>query len=177
MNDRRRAAAVVVAAALAGLGGCEDGLPGREPLQVNAVSRAKLDLTGTSWEQCTELPSGSQRYREVHGEEGAISFTLTAFEDPGCTGTATPSSGFSAYGEARGDTSVTWTGTSPAGLPDPPPPATKVLLDAGSGSYGLDVYLVDDTVSPRVLYTGEPGAPTDAEGYPAQLHAVPEVER
>ena len=176
MNGPRLA--MVLAGALAALAGCESGLPGRDPLHVNAMSGAKVGLTGTSWELCTDAAAGSQRYREIHGEEGAITFVLATYGAPGCTGTATVSDTFAVYGEARGDAPVTWSGTAPAGVPDPPPPATKVRLQAPGGGATGDVYLVDDRdPAHRVLYTGDPRAPRDSSGYATKLYTDPEVEQ
>lgn len=173
MIDLRASA---LAAALALAAGCGSGLPGRDPLLVNTFTGGKANLSNTVWEACTDLAAGgSLRYREAHGEEGAITILQTPFDAAGCAGTAGQSAPISAYGEAHGDIPVTWAGTPPAGALDPPPLATKVVLDAGRGTYGLDVYLVDDRdPAHRVLYTGEPGAPTDASGFRTQLHPVGE---
>jgi len=180
MNDLRGPAAVLLAAAVA-IAGCGSGLPGRDPLHVNAVSGGKVDLTNTTWEWCADAAGGgSELYREAHGEEGAISFRHSTWDAPGCTGsqTAVLSPTGSAYGEARGDIPVTWAGTPPAGAPDPPPLATKVLLSTVDGFYAGDVYLVDDRdPAHRVLYTGALGSPRDDSGFPTQLHPVGEVER
>jgi hypothetical protein len=171
-KNRRLAAAAVCA--LATLAACEEGLPGREPLLVNAVSGAKVDLTGTTWESaCLDVTSGSERRREVHGEEGAVTSVTSTYAAAGCTGTATDSS-FTVYGEAAGDASVGWAGAPPAGL-GAQVLGTKVFLDAGY-AYGLDVYLVDDRASPRVLYSADPASGSQ-QSYPTLLLTGGEEER
>ncbi len=176
MKPARRAAAAL-AAALA-LAACEEGLPGREPLRVNAVSGGKVDLTGTRWESCRDLPEGgSDFWKEVHGEEGAITYTLVRYDAPACTGAAGAPAVLVALGDVVGDAAVGWSGTPRAGLADPPPPASRVLLGFGGGAWAGDVYLVDDTVSPRVLYTGDARGPRDPYTYPALLWAGGEGER
>jgi hypothetical protein len=171
VRDLRAAA---LAAALALAAGCGSGLPGRDPLEVNTFSGGKANLSNTVWEVCTNgATGGSYRYREAHGEEGAITIIQTPFDAPDCTGAAGTSVPTSAYGEARGDIAVTWAGTPPAGAPNPPPLATKVLLQAGG--YLGDVYLLDDRdPAHRVLYTGDLSSPLDDSGYPLQLHAAGE---
>lgn len=167
-----------LAAALALLlAACEEGLPFREPLHVRTASGVTVNLTGTSWRECTDDGAGgSASYREVHGEEGAITFLRETWTAPECTGTNSVVEAFAAYGEARGDVTVAWEGgTAPAPHLDPPPTATRVLLNSG-GAYGGDAYLVDDTVTPRVLYTGNP-ASIGGDGYPTQLRVVQEVEQ
>lgn len=173
MRALRRPA--LLAAALALLAACEEGLPGRDPLHVRAVSGVTVDLSGTIWEGCRDAADGSSsiRWREIHGEEGAITLSVTPYAAAGCAGTAGQTQAASVYGEAAGDASVGWAPAAPPGLPDPAV-ATRVFL-YGIGEF--DAYLVDDTASPRVLYTGEPTSPRDADGFPTKLWAGGEVEQ
>jgi hypothetical protein len=170
-----RTAPRLLLATLATLTACEEGLPGRDPLFVNGVSGADVAMTGTSWRLCTELESGSELYREVHGEEGAVTFLLSAFEASGCAGTGASADPTTVYGESRGDATVGWSGRPPPGL-ETPPPATRVRFRVGNAIVGLDVYLVDDRAAERVLYTGDPRS-SAADGYPTLLLATPEREQ
>jgi hypothetical protein len=54
--------------------------------------------------------------------------------------------------------------------------ATRLEVDFGAFGLGRDCSWVDDTVVPRVLYTGDPNAPVDADGYPGAFLEAGEVE-
>lgn len=170
MSRVRRPRTGVLLAALASLAACGDE---REPLVVAAVSGARVDLTGTTWELCLEdspAAGQSERYREVHGADGAVTSFLTTYAGAGCTGEeAAPAQVGAAVAEARGEVAVPWSGPPPEGRPDPPPPATRVEFQSRGFIAGRDVYLVDDTGPTRVLHTGPPDAPRDAGGYPTAL--------
>jgi hypothetical protein len=145
----------------------------REPLVVAAASGARVDLTGTTWEICLEDapgPGRSERFREVHGEDGAVTSILESYVGPGCTGeTDGPARAGSAVARARGDVVVPWGGGPPPEGLDPPPPATRVEFESGGFIVGRDVYLVNDTGPRRALHTGVPEAPRDGAGYPTLL--------
>jgi hypothetical protein len=161
-------------AAAASLAACEDGLPFREPLEVVGLSGGRVAMTNTSWRACTDDGAGgSESYREVHGEEGAVTFLFSDWAAPGCTGAEAPIPASSAYAEAHGDKAVGWAGGPPPDLPETVT-ATRVLLDG----WFPDVYLVDDRAAPRVLYTGNTaaGAPRDRDGWPEELQPVQEIE-
>ncbi len=170
--------AAVAAVALAGALACtsEEHHPS---LVVHARSGAMVDLSSTTWEACREdvpTPGFSERVREEHGPEGGIVYTLTRYDGPGCVGDVTSSSSLGTVATATGERSVAFTGVPPAGLVGEVV-ATKVSVDAGAAGIGHDCYWLDDTVTPRVLYTGDPAATTDAQGYPNTFFAGGETEQ
>ncbi|HET8539609.1 MAG TPA: hypothetical protein VFL83_07030 [Anaeromyxobacter sp.] len=163
----RPAAAAVAACALAALAACSDPEPPREPLLVNARSGARVDLSRTAWSACrppTFTSGASERWTETHGERGAVTYTVTPYPDVGCAGAAGAGESVAGIAYAQGERTVGFTGAPPDGL-GASVVATRVYVDAGA-VYSLDCYWLDDTVSPRVLYTGDPNATADAEGYP-----------
>lgn len=163
-----RAAAAVLLLTLVPACTDEEAAP-RLPLRVEARSGGTVDLSGTSWAACTEnspSPGLSERWAEVHGQDGAVTFTVTPYASPGCAGSPGTAQAISAVAYASGQRTVGFTGAPPPELGSTAVVATKVYLDAGALGYGLDCYWLDDTVSPRVLYTGDPDATVDAEGYP-----------
>lgn len=159
----RRAALLSTAlAALAALAACEEGLPNREPLRVRAASGGRVDLSRTQWEVCrADLPEAgrSQRWREVHGEEGAVTFIVTTYDAPGCTGTAAAAPPFTVLATAVGELQVGWTGGAPPAELAAELRATAVVLENPEFA-GPDVYFLDDRVpTARVLYSGDPDSP------------------
>jgi len=163
--------AALLGAALAALVACADDPapePRREPLRVNARSEASVDLSRTSWEACQEGPGTSQRWREDHGENGAVTYAITPYDAPGCTGNAGTAVTIPAVAYVRGERVVGFTGVPPPDV-GPSVVATRVEVDAGAAGFGRDCYWLDDVASPRVLYTGDPASTVDAEGYPNLL--------
>ncbi len=163
--------------ALAGLLACS-GEEHHAPLLVQARSGAVVDLSRTAWEACrADLPylGASERLREEHGPEGGVVYTVTHYEVPGCAGDPVSLASLGTIASAVGERSVGFTGTPPDGLGSSVL-ATKVYVDAGAAGIGLDCYWLDDTVTPRVLYTGDPNATRDAEGYPNAFIAGGEQE-
>ncbi len=165
-----------LAAAVAGLLACgEDHHP---PLVVAARSGAAVDLTRTAWQACREdlpYPGVSELWREEHGPEGGVVYTVAFYPVPGCAGGAQSASETGTVTTAAGQRSVAFAGVPPAGL-GPSVAATEVSVDGGVHGIGHDCYWVDDTVSPRVLYTGDPAASADAQGYPDAFFAGGEQE-
>ncbi len=173
----RSAAALAAASALAAIAAC-GGEDHFAPLVVRARSGAAVDLSGTAWEACRPergSPGVSVRVREEHGGGGGIVYTVTRYDGTDCSGDVLSAASVGSRASTRGEGSVAFTGTPPAGL-GASVVATRLEVDFGAYGLGRDAYWVDDTVAPRVLYTGDPNAPVDADGYPGAFLEGGEVE-